>query len=212
VLHHFHGKDGSIPAGRLVADAAGNLYGTAAGDADDRDGVVYELSPPPAGQKGWTETVIHAFDGADGEEPVASLALDGAGNLYGTAWGGPRGEGVVFELSPPDAGQTAWKETVLRAFRGRGGVGCYAGVIADAAGDLFGMTDSGGKFGDGAVFELSPPAIGQTRWTETVLHEFDGAHGKTPLGGLMMDAAGILYGTTEAGGRQDAGVVFELTR
>ena len=81
-------------------------------------GAVFELSPRHGG--GWTEKVLHSFDdnGTEGIEPVASLILDSAGNLYGTPQqGGIHGDGTVFELSPRQGG--GWTETVLHSF-GRG--------------------------------------------------------------------------------------------
>ena len=217
VLHAFNRADGYAPVAGLIADSAGNLYGTTlfggGGNCPNGCGTVFELSPPAAGQTAWTETVLHAFDGTDGELPYAGVIADSAGNLFGTtAYGGPlHNDGVVFELSPPGAGRTAWTETVLFAFHGTGGQFVAAGLIADSARNLYGMAGEGGRADDGVVFKLSPPAAGQTAWTKTVLHSFNGADGGDPLAALIADGAGNLYGTAYRGGAHDAGVVFELT-
>jgi uncharacterized repeat protein (TIGR03803 family) len=141
--------------------------------------------------------------------------MDGAGNLYGTTpnAGSSCDCGVVFRLSPPIAGQTAWTEPVLYSFSGGvDGFGPVAGLTRDHAGNLYGTTDVGGfsNFG-GVVFKLSPPAPGRRAWTETVLHSFNGKDGAEPRAGLIRDAAGNLYGTTYAGGAHGSGTVFKLT-
>jgi uncharacterized repeat protein (TIGR03803 family) len=127
----------------------------------------------------------------------------------------PPGCGTVFALSPPAAGETRWTETVLHRFRGvrHGGDGAapFAGLIADANGVLYGTTVAGGDTscslpgpapGCGTVFALSPPAAGETWWTERVLYSFRGGlrDGAFPEAGLIADAKGVLYGTTFQGG------------
>jgi uncharacterized repeat protein (TIGR03803 family) len=222
-LHNFSyfGKDGTFPWADLVLDAHGNLYGTtAAGGAFPESGTVFELSPKAGG--GWKETVLHNFNGTvdntDGNTPMAGLILDAVGNLYGTTYfGGAHGLGRVFELSPQKGG--GWKEKALHDFNkdGTDGYGPQAGLIFDAAGNLYGTTFIGGSgscvyYGScGTVFELTPQADGT--WTEKVLHSFnnDGTDGYWPYAGLTLDAAGNLYGTTWAGGAQGNGTVFEIT-
>jgi hypothetical protein len=127
----------------------------------------------------------------------------------------------VFKLSPPTAPGGNWTETVLYAFTG-GADGWLplAGLIRDSAGVLYGTTAAGGTFGGadclnigcGTVFSLTPPAAGQTKWTETVLHAFAGPpDGLAPLGSVTIDEAGTLYGTTEFGGfEHSGGTVFQL--
>ncbi|MGB8888000.1 MAG: choice-of-anchor tandem repeat GloVer-containing protein [Candidatus Korobacteraceae bacterium] len=157
------------------------------------------------------ETVLHSFgNGTDGADPYgASLIFDAAGNLYGTTRdGGIHGEGTVFKLSPKEGG--GWTETVLHSFEnGTDGADPLAGLIFDAAGNLYGTTWLGGLHGFGTVFELSPHG---GSWTETVLHSFgSGTDGTQPLVSLIFDAAGNLYGTTYEGGIHGAGTVFELS-
>ena len=101
VLHQFSGADGSQPAGDLVLDAAGNIYGTTAFGGGNSQGVVFKLTPPAGKQHKWTETVLYSFSGSDGAKPVSSLIFDNAGNLYGTtSAGGAYGAGVVFQITP----------------------------------------------------------------------------------------------------------------
>jgi uncharacterized repeat protein (TIGR03803 family) len=235
VLHAFGGTDGSEPAGALTPDREGNYYGaTFEGGASvgtpncpSGCGVLFELTPPGAGQTGWTETVLYSFlGGVDGSGPTGGLVRDAAGNLYGTTdYGGAVGAelceygcGTVFELSPPAAGKTVWTKTILHDFMGYDGFGPDAGVNRDASGNLYGTTNVGGTgegmfctYGCGTVFEVSPPAKGQYSWTETVLHSFTGsADGGAPYAGVIRDAAGNLYGTTSEGGNT-SGTVFELS-
>ncbi len=220
VLYTFgNPPDGTSPAGNLIMDAAGNLYGTTyQGGIYCRVGcgTVFELSPTTAGK--WTETVLHNFgNGNDGATPNGSLIIDAAGNFYGTTnAGGISGVGTAFELSPSQGG--SWTETVLHNF-GNGNDGAYpdGGVIRDAAGNLYGVTMQGGIYAEGTVFELSPSEGGG--WTETVLHNFgNGNDAAYPGASLIMDAAGNVYGTTEEGGQgggfcqsYGCGTVFELS-
>jgi uncharacterized repeat protein (TIGR03803 family) len=215
VLHSFNGTDGASPNG-LIFDAAGNLYGTTFQGSTYGDGTVFELTPTGGG--GWTEKVLHNFSGypGDGSRPLADLIFDAAGNLYGTTeeggtYGLPFGSGTVFEVTPQAGG--GWTETVLYAFCSQDcndGGGPEAGLIFDAAGNLYGTTVGGGTYRGGAVFELTPTAGGG--WTEQVLHSFgNGADGAELYAGLIFDAAGNLYGTTQYGGTYGCGTVFQLT-
>jgi uncharacterized repeat protein (TIGR03803 family) len=161
VLHRFDGARGANPAGGLIADAAGNLYGTASDGGNNACfvgcGLVFELSPPAAGKKVWTETVLHFFRGTDGQYSVANLIADAAGNLYGTTEaGGVSNDGVVFELSPPAAGQVRWAGKVLHSFNGTRGDQSRGALLTDGSGNFYGMTLDGGKSNDGVVFKLTP--------------------------------------------------------
>lgn len=164
------------------------------------------------------ESVLYSFTGgyggsSDGRHPFGDLILDSAGNLYGTAAAaGSRWAGVVFELSPVAGG--GWSERILHTFTKNGvdGTQPAAGLIFDAAGNLYGTTAEGGAYDYGTVFELRPSSGGS--WTERVLHSFgDGNNdGVNPNSSLTLDAAGNLYGGTPNGGADNAGIVFELTR
>jgi uncharacterized repeat protein (TIGR03803 family) len=214
VLYPFddNGEDGLYPYAGLIFDSAGNLYGTTNKGGVYGVGTVFELTREAGG--GLTETVLHSFDddGKDGSYPYAGLIFDSAGNLYGTTFlGGAYNGGTVFELTPKAGG--GWKEAVLHSFNpgGKDGFNPYAGLIVDANGNFYGTTVDGGAYGGGAVFELTRGAGG--RWRETVLHSFNpgAADGSGPYGGLVLDKAGNLYGTTSAGGAYDYGTVFKLT-
>ncbi len=159
------------------------------------------------------EKVLHSFNsnGTDGIHPQALLIFDAAGNLYGTtSQGGSSSAGMVFELTP--AGGGTWTEKVLYSFHGGAdGSSPRAGLIFDAAGNLYGTTYNGGTNFAGTVFELTPAGGGT--WTEKVLLSFgNDVDGSNPQGELIFDGAGNLYATTKnGGGPNDAGTVFELT-
>ena len=212
VLASFTGTNGNGPSGGLIYDAKGNLYGTTAYGGTAGDGVVFKLAPPAAGKTAWAETILYSFNKTNGSQPVASLIFDTAGNLYGvTAYGGASDDGVVFKLTPPAAGKTAWIETVLASFNGTNGAYPSAGLIFDGAGNLYGTTVQGGKHGDGVVFKLASPASGKTAWTETVLASFNGTNGAYPVANLVFDSAGNLYGVTISGWSSGDGTVFKVT-
>jgi uncharacterized repeat protein (TIGR03803 family) len=144
-----NGPGGIYPYGGLAFDTAGNIYGTT--QLGDGLGTVYELAHADSG---WTQLVLDNFTGSNGGEPYDTLALDGSGNLYGTArGGGAHGYGVVFELSHTESG---WVETILHSFTDSDGAQPFGGLIFDSAGNLYGTTSSGGSGNGGTVFELSP--------------------------------------------------------
>jgi len=214
VMHTFNhdGRDGIYPEGNLILDSAGNVYGTASAGGTHGYGSVFELSARAGG--GWTEKTLHNFNVLpDGQNPSAGVVFDAAGNIYGTtAYGGVHGVngGTVFELTPNATG--GWTEKSLYSFLYGGTDGYYvgSGVILDTLGNIYGTTTNGGLYGDGIVFELTPKAGGSS--TETILHNFNGTDGWSPSAGLILDASGNLYGSTEVGGANHAGVVFELSR
>jgi len=217
----FDPNDGRTPNGSLVMDAAGNLYGATADGGTHGYGTVFEVSPSQGG--GWTETVLYSFGNVpDGDGPLGSVIMDSAGNLYGTTYQGGQGGGfcqgsgcgTVFELSPVAGG--GWTETILHSFQANDGFGLRASLVMDGEGNLYGTAYQGGNlsvcapFGCGTAFELSPVAGGG--WTETTLYSFNGQpDAGYPLTPLILDAAGNLYGTTQAGGNGNAGTVFKLS-
>jgi len=211
VLYAFGGgADGASPYAGLAFDAAGNLYGTASAGGASGNGAIFKLTP---GSSGWTESGLHAFRGGfDGKNPSADRILEAAGNLYGTAYQGGVGYGVVFELSRNSNG--TWHERVLHGFANKPAGNPVAGLVIDSGGSLYGTTmlgetESSCGGGCGALFKLTPTSTGT--WTYKVVHVFGhGTDGFHPTGDLIMDAAGNLYATTQAGGAQGSGMVFEI--
>jgi len=215
VLHTFHGPNGYGPGGVLARDAAGNLYGTTEAGGTGKCGssgcgTAFKLDK--YGRQIW----LHSFNGVSGRSPQAGLLRDTAGNFYGTTTEGGKstkvcggiqsgGCGVVFKLD------TTGTETVLHKFTGSpDGDGPEALLVQNSAGTLYGTTYLGGKHGYGAVFKID----GGDK--ETVLHSFAGPpDGAAPYPGVILDAAGNLYGLTFDGGTGTAcdfgcGTAFEV--
>ncbi len=223
-LHNFAGgRDGAQPRSSLIFDKRGDLYGTTVAGGTGGSGgggTVYELIPSGSS---WTEKILHRFTPYnDGANPQAPVIFGSDGSLYGTtSYGGnqacPSGCGVVFRLTPLGTGK--WEESVLHAFNGADGDTSVAGLIADAAGNLYGSTNEGGNSGCyggcGVLFELTRAPHG--RWSFSVIHAFRVKAGGGPSGAMAFDSAGNLYGTTVIGGNINAcpqqlgcGVVFRL--
>jgi len=207
-IHTFSGPDGSNPTANLVFDTVGNLYGTTSTGGSTDGGIAFELAPNDGGS--WSEKVIFNFPNntAGGADPYAGLTLDSSGNLYGiTLYGGNKTLGNVFELSPSGA---AWTIKNLHAFAGSSdGEYPEASVVFDTAGNLYSTTVAGGTAtcSCGTVFRLKPSG---TRWTETVLHSFNGTPGNGPFAGLVLDSANNLYGTTYETSTRIGGMVFRI--
>jgi uncharacterized repeat protein (TIGR03803 family) len=253
VLHAFRDRPAAYPYSRLVADAAGNFYGTTTSDGVHGAGTIYELSPLQNG--GWAYHVLYVFPGTDGNNPHGRLLLDAAGNLYGTTntfSTGNYGCGTAYELTPRSSGRWVFKMLAK--------LDCWAGLglAMDAQGNLYGRTYSGGSSGCGTVFELTPGSNGQWtetilynfsfanrecgigtglifdptgnnlygaddnevfvlnrgsggKWIETTAHRFSGKDGYEASGDLIFDGTGNLYGANAAGGRGGEGTVYRLT-
>jgi uncharacterized repeat protein (TIGR03803 family) len=213
VLYSLGGNhSGSEPVAAPIFDSAGNLYGTT---SCCNSGAVWELQ-----HGSWKEKTLYDFR-TGGDDPWSGLVFDKAGSLYGTTREGggknQSGKGVVFELSRSKGG---WKETVLHVFRGGtdGSTPLYSTLVFDKSGNIYGTTTQGGDpaCNCGAVFRLTRTK--GDRWKETVIHRFTGGgDGGGPEAGLIIDAAGTLYGTTVIGGnpgcytKAGCGVVFEIT-
>ena len=204
VLYRFtaDGTEGNTPAGGLIRDAAGNLFGTTTKGGDPTCfsgcGTVFKLDTTG------NITVLHSFTGPpDGHTSATSLVQVGS-NLYGTTGSGGSGLGLwgtVFKLD------RSGNETVFHSFAGGStdGEAPFAALISDAAANLYGTTVAGGSFDAGIVFMLDKTG------KETVLHSFTRADGAQPKGSLFRDAAGNLYGTTYAGGTHRIGTIFKIT-
>lgn len=225
VLYKFKGgNDGASPAGPLMFDSAGNLYGTTVTGGDPQVcngegcGTVFKLSPNSNGT--WTETVLYHFLGStDVAQPAFGVVMDSAGNLYGSAGGGCIEEcnGTIFKLSPNHNG--TWSESILYTFLGGTDGGFPSALTLDSTGNFFSTSASGGNTNPpcdcGTVFELSPSANGT--WQKTILYSFtDGLDGGVPSSGVIFDSAGNLYGETFDGGsfacpQSGCGTVYRLT-
>jgi len=220
VLYSFLGEDGdgANPAGAVVTDAKGALYG-AVENGGNECGTVFQLAPPSVAGGSWSETAFHTFAGpaGDGCAPSGTLAMASDGTLFGTTIsGGSFGYGTVFSLKPPASPGGTWTETVVYSFTRQNGDGAGpdSGVVIGKNGVLYGTTDYGGSsLFSGTVFRLTPPAAGGGAWTETILHSFTGENGDgaNPSGGLVIGANGALYGSTQYGGTGNSGTVFEVT-
>jgi uncharacterized repeat protein (TIGR03803 family) len=215
VLYNFEGgNDGIAPYGTLIADENGVLYGSTAGGGSANAGVVFSLTPPAAGKKEWTEAVLYTFQAnPDGVSPTNGLVRDDTGALYGmTSAGGANGAGMVYRLTAPANGGTAWTETILYNFAGTpDGSFPNGGLVRDGNGILYGVTFAGGTSGWGTIFSLVPPPTGQSAWSENVLYNFSfGADGGSPDNTLVLSRDGTLYGTTNLS-PSGYGTVFALT-
>jgi len=226
VLYSFQGgNDGAVPAGGVVFDNQGNLYGATAdggsGCTAGSCGTVFQLVPPASKGGEWSENILYNFHGQDGSSPEGGVILDAAGNVYGTTgyggsgpctlFGSNVGCGVVYEMIRPAQPKGGWKEQILYNFRGdKDGQFPIGDLVFDKAGNLYGATQFGGGHGScdspyyqhcGTIFELSPPKTKGGSWKEKVLYSFkNGKDGANPNGGLIFDQAGALYGTTYSGG------------
>jgi uncharacterized repeat protein (TIGR03803 family) len=212
VLYNFDGlKTGFNPGGPLLFDAAGRLYGVTSGTYNQYAGTVFRLGKP---SDNWRHTKLWQFDGPDGAGPSGGLIFDGSGNLYGTTPGGGGNDclgmgypcGTAYKLTPNQHG--GWNETVIYGFLdGSNGFGPSGGLVSDKQGNLYGTTAVGGigsscPVGCGVVYKLTP-GVGGT-WKYTVLHKFNGNDGSLPVGPLVIDDKGNLYGTAFT-------VVYEIT-
>jgi uncharacterized repeat protein (TIGR03803 family) len=207
VVYSFQGgSDGATPLGGVVADAARALYGTTSVGGVYGYGTVFKLTPVPSG---YTESILHTFQSADGQNPRAGLFIGKAGALFGTTWGGGvGGNGLVFKLTPSGSG---YAESVLYSFRGKpDGSGPSGRVLAEANGVVYGTTTRGGLNDFGTAFKLTPSG---SFYVESVLHSFGfGNEGVNPYCHLIRDSSGALYGTTASlSSGSGWGAVFKLT-
>jgi uncharacterized repeat protein (TIGR03803 family) len=198
VLHSFVSPPaGASSTAGVVADSAGNLYGTASSGGTGDQGVVFKLTPSG------NLTVLHNFSGGiDGGTPYGGVILDSAGNLYGSASiGGTYGGGVVYKISASGG------QSILYNFTGSADGGTpYATLIRDTSGNFYGTTQTGGTGFAGVVFKLTPSGV------ETVLYNFTGGtDGGYPQAGVVRDTAGNLYGTAYQGGAKGAGAVYMVS-
>jgi uncharacterized repeat protein (TIGR03803 family) len=201
-LYAFQGgSDGAHPYAGLLADKAGNLYGSTEDGGADGYGTIFKLAP------NGTKTTLHSFaGGSDGINPFGGVIADAKGNLYGTTYqGGAHGDGTVFEIAADGT------ETVLYSFsdmNGSDGADPYAGLIRDGYGNLYGTTMVGGANGQGTVFKIAKSGKEELLYS---FHDESGSDGADPAAGLIFDAKGDLFGTTTVGGAHGQGSVFEVS-
>lgn len=207
ILYSFAGgADGAGPQAGLVMDASGNLYGTTAQGGPAGNGTVFELVAPAKKNGQWKEIVLYSFGaGTDGAVPLSGVSFDAAGNLYGTtSVGGAGGFGTIFRLTPG----AAWTETILHSFQNADdGAYPYAGLVSDAAGNLYGAATQGGTAGGGTVFKLKPSKGGMKF---SVLYSVPGWGISGSFRNLLIDDAGAIYGTTHCDGDDSAGTIYKL--
>ena len=223
--------DGYKPLAGLIEDGEGNLYGTASDGGSGRKhfGAVFKLTHNAA-RTAWTYSEIYGFctkhkkTCPDGVGPNSALTYrgaasgapyDGVSPLYGTTLlAGLFGGGVVYQLTPGSGG--TWTQSVVYAFCSQSAcIGNYApagGLIVDGGGNLFLNTSREPFGGDGAIVELTQK---HGTWKATQLHAFCSEipcdDGGIPLGQLLLDAAGNVIGTTQIGGKNNEGTLFELS-
>jgi len=239
-------KDGSIPVGGLLLKSSGNLFGvTISGGAGKygNGGTIFELSPAAPGAR-WTESVLYRFcsqpECTDGTNPGGgldggvTLISDAKGNLFGTALQGGvqtnpscqslNGCGLVFELARPASG-AKWSYSSLHRFctdaKCVDGASPMTGLTEDSNGNLYGTTWSGGIYGYGSIYKLTPN-VAHTVWSEQVLYSFCALNvnsyscldGVAPAGTVSIDKTGALFGAaTRYGDKYEysAGTLYRLT-
>ncbi|MGD0139259.1 MAG: choice-of-anchor tandem repeat GloVer-containing protein [Tepidisphaeraceae bacterium] len=187
---------GEYPRGRLMADAAGNLYGTTSQGGPGVGGTIFKLNLGTG-----TLTTLVSFNGVNGIGPSLKFN-DQGGNLYGTTSGDQLNNyGTIFKLS-----ESTGKSTVLASFSIGSSLQYPTDIVPYAPGYIYGTANGGGAYGDGAIF-----ALDLNTGTIATVASFNGTDGWDPAG-LIVDAAGNLFGTTLQGGATDHGTVFELAR
>ena len=215
-LYNFTPSNGANPGG-IVAGPNGVLYGATAyggNGAFPGEGTVFALQPPATPASPWAQTVLYAFTSGRVAFPTVTPVVGPNGVLYGTTGYGGNGSGTVYELQPPASPGGAWTETVLYTFPGSTNAfgGFATSLVLGPGGVLYGTTYSGGDFGQGLVFRLTPPAPGSGgAWSERDLYSFTGTSDGSGPEALVITAKGAIYGATYGGGTWGAGAIFEIT-
>lgn len=222
VLHSFCATsgDGARPWANLVFSTEGALYGTTTDGGTSGAGTIFQLTPPPASGDPWSYSVIYSFgpSGSPNAQPLGAVLIAAGGGLFATAR-----EGAAVAMAPPAQPGGAWSGNVIYSPLGSQ----IAAGLVSAAGGLFGTAVEGGDqncappSGCGTVYELTPPAVAGSAWTESTIYEFTGSpgDGEYPQAALTVGPGGALYGTTLYGGTGSCsgsfegacGTVFQLT-
>ncbi len=202
--------NGAAPGVGLIADSAGNLFGTTnVGGTAGGGGTVFELTKSGSSYSAPTAIASFSYTGGSGSQALSGLTIDAAGNLFGTTYyGGTSGKGTVYEIAK--SGGSYGSITTLANFNTTNGSGPDAGLVSDAAGNLFGTTQLGGSSGNGTVFEIAKSGGGYGALT--TLANLDTASGTHPTAPLAIDSAGNLFGQTQSGGTSGFGTVFEIAK
>lgn len=209
ILHVFEENErGYDPQAGVVIGPKGELYGVTILGGAAGEGVVFEMVPPSLPGGTWKEAILHSFTSEEGQ-PTAGLAIGSGRELYGVTGYSVAATGSAFRLTPPGASGAPWTETVLQSFLPEDGTGFWpqAPLVSGPHQSLYGTTSSGD------LFELTPPAVQGGNWSETVLYTFPGypGDGEQPVGSLVFDARGDIYGVSESGGAYGDGTVFQLS-
>jgi uncharacterized repeat protein (TIGR03803 family) len=207
VLYRFaDGEDGASPLGGVALDSSGNIYGTTWLGGTHSYGTVFEINTSG------NEKVLHSFaGGSDGANPLDAPVLDNAGNMYGTTAAGGASGNSLLGLGTIFMVDTAGHESILYTFAGGSdGANPYAHLLVDASGNLYGTASAGGCCGQGAVFEFSDGVLTPLYGFSTPDSNGENSDGQYPMGGLIRDSAGNLYGTTVQAGTYGWGTVFEV--
>jgi uncharacterized repeat protein (TIGR03803 family) len=198
VLYSFAGEpDAANPVNGLIWDASGNLYGTSYNGGGGGNGAVFELSPNGSG--GWTEQVAASLS-----TTLGGLTINSSGDIFVPA------SASIYELEANGSG--GFNPVSIFTFNSTDakteGETPNGTLILDSSGNLYGTTAAGGANSDGVIFKLIYSSTKKT-YAEKVLYSF-GANGTVPYAGVIADPSGNLYGTTTAGGKNGAGIIYEL--
>lgn len=200
-LHSFTGgNDGSSPAGGVTQGSDSNFYGTTSNGGTNGDGAVFKTSTN--GAILWS----FSFNITNGANPQAGLTRGNDGNFYGTtAGGGANGTGTIFKITTNGLLTALYSFSSLTSATNSDGAAPQAALVLGSDGNFYGATASGGPYGEGTIFQITPSGV------LTALAWFDGFNGANPDSALVQGTDGDFYGTTSFGGAGGAGVIFRLS-
>jgi len=209
----FLGPNGDLPVGGVTIDHAGNLYGVTQAGGSHGKGAVFTLARDADGT--YTERIIHSFTVADGDLPNSTPVFDSAGNLYGTTYFGGNtnlcpsdGCGVIYQLKKNSNG--SWDLIVLRELQKEDGWEAVGPVVFDRAGNLYAAAQAGGADSWGTILKLTPRT--SAPWPETIVHNFTNNPDGAVPSGVTVNSFGSIFGTTDAGGSSQMGIIFEIAQ